>query len=263
METLENEDGEIDYASMLQWVLESNFTQYLSENTLVMMGTVMTYMIEGKEAEAEKEVVNWYDERLEYLFSHLQIQEWTIFGFEAFCYYVLMGKGVFGKVSPMNVWFTALPWTLIGIVLVGVQIGFLIFWNRWFADGNLLLIGMEAFTMVQLISSIFLAWNFEFFDYNRAFRIWRYVSLGLAADFSVVYVIGIFTFYEYVNLEDVLHYDEVNRKVFIITQNLLPDDGTYEMFDVLFTLVIGYCLLTYLPTFLVQLVIIAKEMTMK
>mmetsp|Transcript_1858 Transcript_1858/g.2523 ORF Transcript_1858/g.2523 Transcript_1858/m.2523 type:complete len:84 (-) Transcript_1858:3-254(-) len=35
------------------------------------------------------------------------------------------------------------------------------------------------------------------------------------------------------------------------------------MFDVLLVMILGYCLITFAPTFLISLVIVAKELTMR
>mmetsp|Transcript_4928 Transcript_4928/g.7381 ORF Transcript_4928/g.7381 Transcript_4928/m.7381 type:complete len:144 (+) Transcript_4928:813-1244(+) len=132
-----------------------------------------------------------------------------------------------------------------------------------FAHGNWLLIGMESFTIVQFISSLFLLWNNESYDYDRYFRIWRYVSFGLSLGFAFLYIIALFTFYGYVNFEGVIDYDEAISKVIVISQNLFPDDSTYPMLDVLTAIILGYFCITLIPTMAVSVVIIAKEMTLK
>mmetsp|Transcript_1858 Transcript_1858/g.2522 ORF Transcript_1858/g.2522 Transcript_1858/m.2522 type:complete len:114 (-) Transcript_1858:492-833(-) len=113
-----------------------------------MLGTVMTDLIEGKKDEAEKAVGDWFEDRKSYFFGHLKITEWSIFLIEAFCFYILMGHADFSGFSPSSAIFFSAPWSFAGPFLVTLQIAFLLIWNHWFANGNLLLIGAEVFTIV-------------------------------------------------------------------------------------------------------------------
>jgi hypothetical protein len=49
---------------------------------------------------------------------------------------------MFGKIDPMNVIFTALPWTILSQFVVFTQILFMMFENKFFAEGNVLLLGL-------------------------------------------------------------------------------------------------------------------------
>jgi hypothetical protein len=67
--------------------------------------------------------------------------DWIEFGLKAFVHFILMNKQ-----DEME--FNALPWTILGPILVVAQIIFLTFFNDFFAGGNILLLVLEGFTIV-------------------------------------------------------------------------------------------------------------------
>jgi hypothetical protein len=49
---------------------------------------------------------------------------------------------LFGKLDPTNVVFTALPWTILSPPLIFAQVFFMVFFNKFYAEGNVLLLAI-------------------------------------------------------------------------------------------------------------------------
>lgn len=82
---------------------------------------------------------------MEYLLANLRPVEWGTFLAQVFGYYVLMSPG---KFTPTSVWLTALPWTFIGVPLNTIQVAFMLFYNKGYAEGNVMLIGIQIFSLL-------------------------------------------------------------------------------------------------------------------
>lgn len=91
------------------------------------------------------------------------------------------------KFSFMDVYFTSGPiMVTLGMLLVG-QFFFLLLGNKWFAEGNIMLIGMWIYGVVTTISSVLVWSNLDWYDYNLGFRIWRYIIFVFSLFFCTFY----------------------------------------------------------------------------
>lgn len=118
--------------------------------------------------------------------------------------------------------------------------------NRDFAGGNFFLIGMQVFTLAQLLGCFLLLSNTELYLYDL--RPLRFVSFVLAVVFDLWYIAIIGADIEMVNSNerDWEHVDDTNKVVF----------------DALFVTFLSYLGLEFFPTFLVNMLILMKELTM-
>ena len=103
------------------------------------------------------------------------------------CYYIVMLDGTH-KFSFMDVYFTSGPIaTILGMLMV-FQFFWLLIFNKWFAEGNIVLIGMWIYGIVTSVSSVLVWSNLDWYDYNLGFRIWRYIIFGISFIFCGFYV---------------------------------------------------------------------------
>ena len=112
---------------------------------------------------------------------------------------------------------------------------------QYFAHGNLLMIFSVFFTLTQWVSMYLLLWNDEFYLYD--FRLVRYMVLLAAMVFNFIYACWVSAELEIVWVEGTIY----------------KEDNAVE---VILALVLGELIIYYFPTFLVNLFIILKEMTL-
>ena len=145
-----------------------------------------------------------------------------------------------GKLSLMSPWFIGIFY-VITVDLTFAQALFNLFINEWFAHGSLILVGSQIFTYVQCVLMSFLLWNFQFYLYD--FRMVRYVSLITAITFILGYVMVVAKTIE-------LYFIKAG----------IEDDVNF--IDVIQTLILAYISIIYSPTFLINLIIFLKELTL-
>ena len=121
---------------------------------------------------------------------------------------------------------------------------------------------MQVFSLVQFLSSIFLTWNNQTYDYERWLRIWRYVSFSIAILFNLIYLdLGV-TLYELISKSGTLQYSSEDHQIFIQSNSLTKSSTSYAVYDAFFALTIAYFMIIMVPAFVTNGVIIAKECTM-
>lgn len=86
----------------------------------------------------------------------------------------------------INLWVDAVPWTIISIMLMMWNIMVNILWNKWWAGGNLFLIGTTMYHLIFGIHSCLLI--YEFPPYLRATKFWRQISAITAWITSIIYI---------------------------------------------------------------------------
>ena len=119
--------------------MTSNWMSYFSEKTLEMMGQLVYDFTQDDWAGAEKVWLEWFEERVNYFLKHLKPLEWLEFFPQLFLHNY---ERLFGELDPTNVAFTALPWTFVGPTPVFAQVFFMVFYNKMYAEGNVLLLGI-------------------------------------------------------------------------------------------------------------------------
>ena len=90
-----------------------------------------------------------------------------------------------GKATIMNPWFEAYIPMMIGIVANCSTLIFNAWINKWWAGGNLILVGDQVFATVQFILFGLDVWNIEIYQYDL--RILRYFSFGWALTYCIFY----------------------------------------------------------------------------
>ena len=80
-------------------------------------------------------------------------------------------------------------------------------------------------------------------------RIWRFLSLGMAVAFNFLYLSGIASLFRI----------QISNRIPVLSGQ---DNRSYNVLDILVSLVISYMTITFLPTFVTNSVIILKESTM-
>jgi hypothetical protein len=121
-----------------------------------------------------------------YLVTHIQATRWLRNFVYYLAYYVVMLDGTH-KFSFMDVYFTSGPLaTILGSLMV-FQFFWLLLFNKWFAEGNMLLIWMWIYGCVTSVSSVLVWSNLDWYDYNLGFRIWRYIIFAISLFFCTFY----------------------------------------------------------------------------
>lgn len=87
--------------------------------------------------------------------------EWGYFLIEIFMYYAFMKEGAGNILGEVDMVVFGIPWLIFGFIMIAAQIAFLLFVNDWYAQGNVFLIGMQVYTLVQFVSSYFLMFNIK------------------------------------------------------------------------------------------------------
>jgi hypothetical protein len=121
-----------------------------------------------------------------YLVTHIQATRWVRNFVYYVAYYIVMLDGTH-KFSIMDVWFTSGPLTIVLGLLMVFQFFFLLLFNNWFAEGNLLLIFMWIYGLITSVSSVLVWSNLDWYDYNLGFRIWRYIIFAISLFFCTFY----------------------------------------------------------------------------
>ena len=101
-------------------------------------------------------------------------------------YYIVMLDGTH-KFSFMDVYFTSGPLMIILGILMVFQFFWLLLANKWFAEGNMMLIIMWIYGVVTSVSSVLVWSNLDWYDYDLGWRIWRYIIFAFSLFFCVFY----------------------------------------------------------------------------
>jgi hypothetical protein len=140
-----------------------------------------------------------------------------------------------------NIVFIAIPWFVLSLGLLVLNIYMNIDWNEWWGEGNAWLIVNTVYFAIQFFISNLLALELPIFV--RAFRITRFVSIWSGVLYIVVYFIAMFEWY------DMLY--------------LVTDKTTYDFVTIIVNMVLGYNLVLHVPILPVLVFIIFKEATME
>ena len=108
-----------------------------------------------------------------------------------------------------------------------------------------------------------LVWNNEFYDYEIVFRIWRYISLYFAIFFNSIYFGGLINLLVLLDTKSEVMIDLEKGSLIIADSDILGKDTAWGVFEIFNAMMTSYMLVTFLPTFLANLVIMVKEMFMK
>ena len=188
--------------------------------------------------------------------------EWGYFLVEMFIYYAFMKEDTGNILGEVDMVVFGFPWLFFGFIMIAAQILFLILVNDWFAQGNLGLIGMQIYTIIQFVSSYFLMFNIKQFDYNYYLRIWRYISLASAVFFDFTFLSVLISDLTLINKNHQFDVDQDTLQIVISKAEGLSHETNYAVYDVMAALFMSYVLVLYIPTFIVNTAIICKEMFM-
>ena len=155
-------------------------------------------------------------------------------------FFMVGGLDAPGKFSLASPLYTAYFPTLIGTILIFTQFILNIVMNDLWAQGNLYLISIQLFTIMQYIFMGLTIWNFDTYLYDL--RPLRYIVLGLAIEHIFFYVVA--------------------GAVVIDLVFIKNKSGDIGIFDTLASLFIGYNLIEMAPTLYMNVVILLKEMTL-
>lgn len=139
----------------------------------------------------------------------------------------------------LNMWIFAFPWCAIVFVVNVWNLYVNIFWNDYWAQGNVFLMANSAFLVMQSLVSLPLA--FEFPPLLRWIKPLRLLSLSGAIVYNVLYLGSVFDFFYLADIEE---------------DDLLEDQGWGDMF---LGLVIFYNLVENFPITIINSGIIIKE----
>lgn len=97
----------------------------------------------------------------------------------------------------INIWLIGVPWLIFSTLCVGWNLYLNIFSNHWWAQGNVFLIGMTVYMMIQYIMSIPLLFEWE--EYLKTWKILRLNSATSAVWFVLFYAFFVFEFFNIAN----------------------------------------------------------------
>jgi hypothetical protein len=128
---------------------------------------------------------------------------------------------------------TAIGPTMVIPTLLTLQIIFNIAYNDWFAEGNVFLVVMQIFTIIQFVNMFLLIWDTEFYLYTV--RLYRYIIFAIAIVFCLVYVADIA-----VAADLIWGIDEWQQQPAKLAVNGLVST------------ILAYCAIEFLPTFAIN-----------
>lgn len=214
-------------------------TEWLSEETLQMIKDERdTYMVYWDFSTRGPQIFwDWWIGRL----KHLREIEPVPLVENAVLYVLVTLLTAPGKFSLLSPLFTGWGPTVLTFNCVSAQFIGNLWINRYFAEGNFYLIGMQIFTITQWLLMLLLVWDVEIYLYD--FRILRYFSELGAFTFAAAYLTMVGMWLDLVFVQ-----------------------GSWEkdvnIFDLLGALFVGYNLGLHAPTMIVNVLIIGKELTL-
>ena len=141
----------------------------------------------------------------------------------------------------INIWFIAVPWTVLGLLCVVWNIYFNIDFNHWWANGNIWRIVSTIYILGSYIQSLLEAFEFPLF--LRSFRVYRFLSV-------IVYVLYVTTF--------VILAFEWGDMLYIV-----EDKENYDFGTLYLNMVLGYNIVMHWSVVPVCLFSIFKEISME
>jgi hypothetical protein len=150
-------------------------------------GTIMYYVGMEHWKDAADLTDKYLREKGWYFMTHIRATLWVRNICYYLAYYIVMMNGT-KKFSFMDVYFTAMPLTFVQGILIILQFFWLLLGNKWFAEGNLMLIIMWVYGIISSISADLLWANLDWYDYILGFRIWRYIILSFSIIFAMFYI---------------------------------------------------------------------------
>jgi len=155
----------------------------------------------------------------------------------------------------VEAYFELVPWATVGGILLAFQLFFMIYFNNGWAEGNILLLIMQIFTIVQFADSILLMWDEPEVMYNIVYKVFRYIFLAASIIFNFIYILFFINLMTLVYSGDIWEYNEDNLETLFVMRSDLTDEDTWAIYDIFSAMVTTYFLIAYAPTFAIDLVI--------
>jgi len=140
----------------------------------------------------------------------------------------------------INVFVFGVPWAIIGAALISGNIFFNVTANRWWAGGNILLLLNTVYGLVHYILSLLLVFEVDLF-----IRYMKIIRLAVLSQIIVQFFVILLFLARFLTLSFGV-FDE--------------DTDAFSLIEVMF---LGYNLLLYIPIFIIDSVIVIKEVTME
>lgn len=139
----------------------------------------------------------------------------------------------------INLWIVGVPWTFILFVIFSWNMYVNIFWNHWWAEGNVFLIANSLYIMWQAGVTVPLMYEIPFvLKWIKPFRI---LSLISAITYNILFMGSVFDFFYVADVEE---------------KDLLEDQGWGDMF---MAMIIFYNLIENFPILFINGGIMLKE----
>lgn len=132
------------------------------------------------------------------------------------------------------------------------------YYNDIWGEGNVMLIVLQAFTLVQYVDSLLLMFESDVILYNIIYRIARYFFLAFAVIFNIIYAAGFINLMELIYSGDIFEYDQEFSAMLDVKSDL-TDKDTWAIYDMMAVMVTSYFEGAYFPTFIINMMIITKE----
>lgn len=141
----------------------------------------------------------------------------------------------------INIWFIAVPWTVLGLLCVIWNLYFNIDFNHFWANGNMWLVITTVYILLMYVQSLFEAFELPFF--LRSFRVWRVISVIIGLLYIVGFVILAFEW------ADMLY--------------IVEDKENYDFGTLYLNMILGYNIVMHWSVIPILLFSITKEITME
>lgn len=142
----------------------------------------------------------------------------------------------------VNLWTVGVPWCVLLFVIFSWNVYVNIFWNKFWAEGNLFLVGNTVYIILQSLISLPLM--FEIPPLLRLLKPFRLLSLASSIVYNVLFFGSVLDFFYLADVEE---------------KDLLEDQGWGDMFV---SLLIFYNLVENFPILIINWGIMIKEITL-
>lgn len=139
----------------------------------------------------------------------------------------------------INLWAVGVPWLFLLFAVLAWNLYVNIFWNKWWAEGNLFLVFNSAYILYQC--AITLPLMFEVPMVLRVIKPFRVLSLFSAVAYNILFLGSVLDFFYLADVEE---------------KDLLEDQGIGDMF---MSLVIFFNIVENFPTLFINCGIMLKE----
>lgn len=143
-----------------------------------------------------------------------------------------------------NLGAVAIPWSIVMMGILGFNIFVNIWWNRWWAGGNIFLMAQTLYHVVMGLHTAFLLFEFEIYLRPLASKVWRIFALMTAVSTTIAY----FAF--------------ILKWILMVYFTSFDDEEQWDAVSLFEAMFLGYNILLNVTILPINWLLISKEITM-